>query len=510
LPETGVTANRAPQFAVWLPVSDYDGLVAKLGGTAGQQIAGVAIANESVFIARQGPWALVMDPDQRERMAQMLAAAPNPPSNLAAWSAWIDSNDIAAVLLPTGLRAVYYWAAATRRTTPQNAANNPLGFGQPGQPDDPFGAPADNAESSDDLIADLRIALGKWLASSPLLAKSLAQTKLFGCGLRLDDRGNLHADLRVLASEYMAWARVKDKWPSPPALYEGGNFVLNGTGYLPRPLVPIVAGAYVRNLIDDLKSEEGMVLADAGAQFHRVVERAAADVESLLVLTKPGREEQAVYTNDFLVVHAASADTFANNAREVMRIWNVMNRDAQAQTRLVFDVEDVKFGDRTATKYSLDIAAADGAPELPEIRQAMEQLFGPGGKLTLWIVPVDEHNVLLATATNDQVAAALKVLDRQRPVDWSGEEIAAVNRDLSADADWRLFFSPHHYNAWHRRQMDAITGPVIGGPIVKDFPSSPPIGFAGGVRDGEIWINAVVPPDTTKAASEYLKNKKRR
>jgi hypothetical protein len=56
--------------------------------------------------------------------------------------------------------------------------------------------------------------------------------------------------------------------------------------------------------------------------------------------------------------------------------------------------------------------------------------------------------------------------------------------------------------------MHAITGPVIGGPIVKEFPPSPPIGFAGGVRDSELWIDAAVPAETVKAASSYLRKKK--
>ena len=31
--------------------------------------------------------------------------------------------------------------------------------------------------------------------------------------------------------------------------------------------------------------------------------------------------------------------------------------------------------------------------------------------------------------------------------------------------------------------------PVVGGPLVLDFPTSPPLALAGGIRDGEMWLD---------------------
>jgi hypothetical protein len=182
-----------------------------------------------------------------------------------------------------------------------------------------------------------------------------------------------------------------------------------------------------------------------------------------------------------------------------------MNRDAQGGPRLVFDVADMPLGERAATEYSLDIAAADAAPALPEVRQAMEKLFGPGGKFRLLLVKVDEHITMLAAATPEQVAAKLKLIDRNQLIDWNTPPHDVPNRLLPAEADWRVFFSPHGYTNWSARQMDAIVGvPVIGGPLVKEFPATPPIGAAGGVKNKELWVEGVVPAETARAAGEYL------
>ena len=57
---------------------------------------------------------------------------------------------------------------------------------------------------------------------------------------------------------------------------------------------------------------------------------------------------------------------------------------------------------------------------------------------------------------------------------------------------------------WKSRESAAIVGTeVIGGPIVKEFPAAPPIGIAGGVTNGELWIDIAMPADTI-AAPEFI------
>jgi hypothetical protein len=154
--------------------------------------------------------------------------------------------------------------------------------------------------------------------------------------------------------------------------------------------------------------------------------------------------------------------------------------------------------------------AADNMPALPDIRQSMEKFFGPGGKMQLWIVPVDDKTALLASATPEQVTAALEVLDRKQPLDWKRPELAGANHLLPEHSAARVFFSPSGYNRWLRRLMDAMVGTtVIGGPLVKEFPSSPPIGLAAGATERELWADLGVPAQTIQAAGPYIKTRPR-
>jgi hypothetical protein len=508
----GAGSAGSPKFAVWLPVRDYPRLITSLDGAPAQPIVAVTVAGQDVLVGHVENWALLMDPDERERMEQLIAGTQKPRADLAKWNAWIRDNDLTAVALPKGIRTFLAWAASAppaMQIFPAQDEGNPFDFGQTNDEDDLFAA-ADEPAATTNFDAKYWTTVRKWTTASPQLTEAILRAKLVGCALRLDENGNLHAGFRLSGFDERPHSANEqqnaDAAPLPPALFQGGPFVLNAAGNLPPALTATAARVYVQAVIDELKTEANMQLRDTTVnQFQQAVDRASGGVRSVVLLTQPGDKQEGVYTNDFLVVRAASAGAFADDAKEVLRLWNTMNRDAEAATRLVFDVEETNFGDRTATQYSLDIAAADGAPELPEIRQAMEKLFGPGGKLRLWIVPVDNENVLLASATPNQLAAALSVLDRKQAVDWSDPELAAVNQMLPSNADWRLFFSPRHYNSWHRRQMDAITGPVLGGPLVKEFPSAPPIGVAGGRNNDELWIETAVPSATLKSTGEYLK-----
>ncbi len=117
------TGNNSTQFhlAVWLPTSDYDALVRSLEGDPERRIAAVTVAGEDLLVVRHGDWAVVSDPDERDRLEQLRDAPPAPPRQLAAWSAWVDRQDAAVVVLPAGMRAIWAYAASQKQRPPAKA-----------------------------------------------------------------------------------------------------------------------------------------------------------------------------------------------------------------------------------------------------------------------------------------------------------------------------------------------------------------------------------------------------
>ena len=371
-------------------------------------------------------------------------------------------------------------------------------------------APSRPIRSPADLLENGKTELTKWLTAAPELADALQQANTVGAGIRLDNNGNAVAKLRVSVDKELTEELVKNNASRartlPYSLYDSGSFVLNAAGSLPQQITSAYAKAYVRRVAADLKNDERTQLDETA--FRRLidaVELAAADVESAVALSQPGEQPQPIYSNEFVALRVTSAQAFVEHAREAMRLWNSASRSAKGETKLVFDVEETKVGELPATLYSLDVGTLDGGVVIPEIRQIMEQLFGPGGKLRLWIVPIDDKTVLLASATPDQMIGITKVLAQKKPVSWDSGDLAEANALLPAESDWRAAVDPHRYFDWKRRESTAVIGvPVIGGPLVRDFPAAPPIAVAGGLREGEVWLEAAALAPTLKSAATYL------
>ena len=502
-------AGRQPKLCVWLPVADYDRFLESLGSKpAAGRITAITVAEVDLLAARDGEWMLVMDPDERERMEQMIAGQRSPPQQVAAWKSWLQTNDAAAVVFSGGLHDLLNMAAGPRPYGVSAGDAIEDDEAVPFDEDDVFGPPATPTRPVDDIGIQLQNGIRTVMTSSPKALQWAHALNAIAIGVRLDEQSNLQAGVRAIWNKdgNFAPGSAGDDGRLPPSLLTEGDFVLHGAGHLPQPLSAVVAGAYVRLLVEDLKSEMGLWLdGDTVARFQDAVEQAAAAVPSAAVLTLAGAKGDGVYTNQFLVARVESAKEFVEQANEMMRLWNQMNRDAEHGTRLVFDVEEQTIAGRTTTHYTLDVAALDGGPVIPEVRQVMEKFFGLGGKLRLIVAVADDRHALLALATPEQAEGAIKTL-RENPASWDAGQIVRIPSGLlPRKGDWQLYFSPYGYIRWLTRQTDAMTGPVIGGPIVKPYPPSPPIGVTGGAKDYELWVDAVAPSGTIRGAGEFLK-----
>jgi hypothetical protein len=497
-------------FCVWLPVTDYDRFLSSLGATTIDGVAAATIAGEDLLVAQRGEWALVMDPDQRERIAELAVAEPAPP-RLPAWDKWIAANDVTVVAFSPGVRTLVASFAADGAADERSPDANNRDFARRNPNANPrLYYSARRYVTLADMWENAKTEFQKWSAAMPELAGAMRQADIVGCGLRIDGSGNAQASVRVAlgksASTPLFGAGGKGSSELPPSLYTGGGFVSNGAGRVPPAILSAYARGYARYLAAEMKVEERTELDEASLKrLMEAGEKAAGLVHSIHFVSQPGEAAQPIYSNDFMVVRVSSAGAFVEHAKEVMRLWNSANRNAKGDTRLVFDLDDTKIGETPATLYSLDMATLEGGLILPEVRQVMEKLFGPDGKLRLWIVPADEHTVLLAAATPDQMTAALKVLGEKQNIDWNRNGLRECNALLPAESDWRVFVDPHRYLDWQRREQAAIAGvPIIGGTLVRDFPASPPVGIAGGFCDGELWLEAAALAPTVKSADTYL------
>jgi hypothetical protein len=501
------------QFGVWLPVADYAAFAKSIGATSTGGVAAATVAGQDLLIAHRGDWAVVMDPDQRQRIGQLVSAQPSPPPEIAAWKSWIASNDVTLVTFAPGVHEFWSWLEERfENSKPGQSSDDLFGARDTGVPRDKLIATNNPSPKG---LAGILSEIHKWSSASPAIEQSIQQASMAGCGFRLDVNGNEHGNVQAkvrVAFDVPFEHESNGDAELPFSMLADDHFVIHGAGRLPKPIFIGLATAYVQRLADDLKEEEHTALdEEAVKQLSDAVALAAGDVRSAALLTQPGDQPIPIYSNDFLAVRVTSASKFLSHAAEVMRLWNKANREAQGEMKLVLEAEEAKVANRSATLYALDMVALGGEPVLPETRQMMEKLFGPGGKLRLWFVPADDHTVLLARGTEEQVAAVLKYFDRKQPIDFNKGSLQDENRLLSPELTWRIFFDPHRYNVWQRQESAAMIGvPVIGGPLVKPLRDCPPIAIGGTVQDRELSIEFAALEPTLKSVYDFYSPKPRR
>jgi hypothetical protein len=499
--------SRPFHLAVWLPVQDYGELVRSLDGDPERRIAAATVAGEDVLVAHVQDWAVIMDPDGRERLNQMVSDPPPVAQPATEAARLVDQDaDVSLVVLAPGIQTAAAWAASARGAVPP--------IGEPGQNDRarsqlvPLQSgppPNDNSwraawESTQSMLVDI-----------PELKRMGMEAKGFGCSLRLDQAGNAIVKLRVALSQDAALAAggtepgKRNRFAAPP-LYDGGDFVLSGWAQVSeRWAVPLVA-PYVRQMAADLATEYSTKVDDSDlAAFRAAAERAVAQTRAFSVLSRPGTEPEGVYTNSFLAVQVASADEFIKQAKAAVDEWNTMLGKTDGAAGLAFEESPIMVDGHDGSQYSIDMAKAVGAGSLPEARQSMERLFGPGGQFRMQCVKVDDTTVLLSIASEDQLTTPIRVIQNKHLAKAAEDgKLQAVTQLLVGESDWRLYLSLDGYNHWLKRQMEAIVGPVIGGPIVRPFPASPPVAAAGGTTHDMVWAEVAVPADTLRGIGQFL------
>jgi hypothetical protein len=497
--------NNSARFslALWLPVEDYDALVHSLDGDPGRRVAAVTLAGEDLLVVRQDDWAVVMDPDQRDRLELLREIKPAPPGQVAEWTNWVNADDASVVVLPAGMKALWSLAESEKLFEPRT----PLPPGA-ATDQDLFG-PANRPRSAAGGWAALRGWIRSAVSERPELARWAANAESATAGVRLDQDGNSVFDVRLaFADDAVSTALAQEKPDTEvvaaPHFYPAGDFVLTGSGQVsPQWVVPAVA-PYVRQVANDLATNYGSPVDDEDvARFRQGVEKAIADVRAFAVLTRPGSGDDAVFTNNFLAVRVTNAQKFRANVAKCVLIWNEMLANPRAAMRLIFKSKSINVAADEGTEYSIDMASAVDAPAIPEARASMEKLFGPGGLFRLQVVEIDESTVLLASATEAQVAQVIEGMKKKVEFGGNQLELRGTARLLSPNNGWFLCVSPSGYTSWLKRQIDAVLGEVIGGPVVPQFPTSPPIAFVGNVHGNVVWIEAAVPIQTLRGAGQF-------
>src|SRR6185295_5468337 len=142
-------------------------------------------------------------------------------------------------------------------------------------------------------------------------------------------------------------------------------------------------------------------------------------------------------------------------------------------------------------------------PNNPAATQMMQKMIGADGKLTAFIVPIDNTTVAISYVNVDNIARIKAACQNPQASLAADADIAHTAKLLSPRAQWVGYVSPTGFTGFFSTFMPALPG--TGGLKLPEFPQTAPIGFAAEQSSKGLDVQIVVPGETLKGIGTYVR-----
>jgi hypothetical protein len=167
------------------------------------------------------------------------------------------------------------------------------------------------------------------------------------------------------------------------------------------------------------------------------------------------------------------------------------------------DVETIRWGGVTALQVTSNVSASlpPNGKGVPEFAQNMQQLFGPDGKLVAWIVPANEHRIVIGYEDKEHLRQIVEAIQQ-------GSEGLGANSEAtglpSGNAAMVGCLSPSGTVDFIQRMLAVLLPPNVRAAMtVPPFPQTPPIRFTMNISRDALENNLVVPAEFLRAIVPY-------
>jgi hypothetical protein len=509
-------ATTAPRLCLRAATDDYAQFVRSLGGDPGEKTAAVRIGGQPLVAGRSGDSALLMDVAARPVLEEMLHRNTRSHELPAEWRSWIDQQHVAVVVTPQGLARI---RSAIDALPDRSEVRDRIPDAELFQDEPEFEIDADRNASTEQesrVTADADPFARNWnrfvqqfvgaIDQHPVARAIASHVDVAALGVRISDEGDVVCQLRLgwRDDSSLHGMESPETFAVPTSLFKE-PFVVSGGGTLPRPIVDMLAAGYAESFAQFFDRTR---YRDEDLRSLKYAARVAAgEVSGIALLQRPADTTVGVQTNQFVMLKCDDADAAMNEIASVIKSWNWLMDNAEGEV-LQLGSKPQQLRGKRAISYEADMAAAfsprgpDGTPQvLPEVRTAMEELFGKGGAFRLLVVRLDDHTVLLAGGSAEQAEQLMAELDAETVA----VDRPPVERLLAAPGRFRIFVDARQYSQWLKNTRYAGMGEVIGGPLVRIFPQTPAVAVAVGADKDGMLIELVGLPDTVRGIGAYLK-----
>lgn len=474
--------HAAPAAVLLVPVTDYGKFVGQLRADGSSRpVANVEVSHRPFCIRSIGGYAALTDAPHREALEKTLALSPDIPAALAPWREWLKEKDYAGLILPPGIKHLSGKAQAGIRFTKSMLV-------------------AHGDEQT-------KAAAGVFDLYARFFQVAEREIAACGIGLQLDPQNVLRLGGRTLLTPGGAWARlVGQERPAHEYLLAGlpaEPFAVAGGGVVS----PAVLNALMKLSVDMMQS------------MHKLYGISPEQAQKLSALSMEGMK--GVRSFSMMLGAGKPGDTLFSNAVGAMRVEQdsafmaAYEKSARQNTELFKglhspmlpapEVTKSEVGGTAALQLTTKVPQPPSGPQMPQQARMMELLFGPGGTVTAWIAPADEHHVAVGYVSKAPLERVLNAIRQGRPGLAGDAGVAKTAALLPAGAVAVAYINPAEMLEYVQRFAAAIMPPQVKVQLkLPEFPHTPPVGWALTTGANELQTCLVVPAEVLEAIGPYV------
>jgi hypothetical protein len=255
------------------------------------------------------------------------------------------------------------------------------------------------------------------------------------------------------------------------------------------------------------KSSGGRELTKEDAKkLNQLMEKSMAGLRSMSMVMGTPKPGGSMYSNMAAVMKVENAQQYMTDYQDVMTTMNNLLKANGVRVPFIQETKKITIEGSDGIELTMDMSAMLGSmPQNPASKKMLDMMFGPGGKINAYIVPVDNATVAISYINPDNISrvkAACKNPLSSLAADAQTAKTAAL---LPEGAQWVGYLNPQGFINFVSAAMIAAGAPGAALPALPAFPQTPPIGLGAELSGQGLDLQIVVPGETLKGAGSYIK-----
>jgi len=468
-----------PASVLLLPAPNYAGLI-KQGdaGKSDQKVSRIQFLGSTFAVRKLGPFAALAQ-TQHEKILESLTEPAEIPAEVRPLVAWIDDNDVAAVLMQHGIKVF----ATYVQTQISDVKETLSSLGDEGQVVGTMLA-----------IYDQLFGLVKKEASALSLGLKIepGNTLRIASRLRAQPQGKLTAVLSQIG-------------PANQDLLSGlpqNDYVLALGGRMPEGLSKALL-EWSTQMMVQMRSIYGLNEAQA-RKMAELSYGTLPDMKSMNFLLAVGQDAKTP------LLHGLLGTIQVTDSKKFLQEYLKQIKDL---TQLVQEAKTDRLGKTEAQKVQIQgldaVKVVMTMPQLPgpgpaQFGEIMQKLFGADGKITAHVVAVDRTHIAMIYGNQDLLGQVTQVLKGSQPGLPTELHLAKTAALLPKQGQMIGYWSLPGTIGLVNRAIVAFGLDQQGIKPLPEPPAAPPIGFAVTVAPEEIQKEVVIPGELLQKARRYV------